>query len=449
MRLKSYFADTIEAAMALAGRELGDDALLVYSREAAPEARYLGSYEVVFAGSAADSSAKPGPETPSLPVSAAQPFAAALTPEAVIFPPAALAPPAPAPADHLRWVSSAFDDLRSEIGSLRNDVAAHRRAMEDMLVSTDRRAWRLLSDWSEEPDSLPGVALAGQLLRADMNPEHVLDLLESVRDQVRSLEDVRAGGSAPAAAQWKKLLRDELIARRSIDAGLTSPAGRTVIVLTGPPGAGKTTVAMQLAAYAAARGLSPRLIAFEPARLAAAQTLRAYAAVLGAPFDLTRQGDRLAALVARQPAGSLVIIDGPGVGLREDDSAAQLDAFCALQAVSETWLVLPGLQRSADLENAANRFARFRPARLVFTRTSEVRHWGAVWSCAEHCDAPLAFFCEGPRIPEDLAVASAERLADNLLAAPASPDSSAGGHTRSGRSRPTGRAEQASASGRR
>jgi len=48
MRLKSYFAATVEEAMALASKELGGEAMLVYSREASPEARYLGQYEVVF-----------------------------------------------------------------------------------------------------------------------------------------------------------------------------------------------------------------------------------------------------------------------------------------------------------------------------------------------------------------------------------------------------------------
>lgn len=48
MKLKSYFSGTVEAAMELARRELGDDALLINARPAAPEARYLGAYEVVF-----------------------------------------------------------------------------------------------------------------------------------------------------------------------------------------------------------------------------------------------------------------------------------------------------------------------------------------------------------------------------------------------------------------
>lgn len=46
--VKSFFADSIPAAMEQARRELGADALLLNSREAPPEARHLGDYEVVF-----------------------------------------------------------------------------------------------------------------------------------------------------------------------------------------------------------------------------------------------------------------------------------------------------------------------------------------------------------------------------------------------------------------
>jgi len=47
MQLKGYFSGTVEAAMELARKELGEDALLANARPAA-ETRYLGSYEVVF-----------------------------------------------------------------------------------------------------------------------------------------------------------------------------------------------------------------------------------------------------------------------------------------------------------------------------------------------------------------------------------------------------------------
>src|SRR5579884_1104978 len=48
MRIKSYFADSVQEAMELARLELGPEAMLVNSRKTDPELRHLGAYEVVF-----------------------------------------------------------------------------------------------------------------------------------------------------------------------------------------------------------------------------------------------------------------------------------------------------------------------------------------------------------------------------------------------------------------
>src|ERR1700721_457497 len=64
MRLKSYFSGTVEAAMELAQKELGEDALLINARPSTPETRGLGAYEVVFGvapKSDAEEAAKPVP----------------------------------------------------------------------------------------------------------------------------------------------------------------------------------------------------------------------------------------------------------------------------------------------------------------------------------------------------------------------------------------------------
>ena len=49
MKLKSFFAGSVEAALGLAREELGAEAILVNSRKSPPEAKHLGEYEVVAA----------------------------------------------------------------------------------------------------------------------------------------------------------------------------------------------------------------------------------------------------------------------------------------------------------------------------------------------------------------------------------------------------------------
>ncbi len=64
MRIKTYYSGTVEAALALAGRELGDDALLLSARPAPTGLGHLGAYEVV-AGCAAPETESCAPAEPS------------------------------------------------------------------------------------------------------------------------------------------------------------------------------------------------------------------------------------------------------------------------------------------------------------------------------------------------------------------------------------------------
>ena len=71
MKIKSYFADSVEQAIQEARQELGAEAMLITSRRSSPETRSLGAYEVVFGLNAASNSssnssgARPRPMAPA------------------------------------------------------------------------------------------------------------------------------------------------------------------------------------------------------------------------------------------------------------------------------------------------------------------------------------------------------------------------------------------------
>lgn len=70
MRIKSYFASSVQAAIGLARREFGDEVTLVTSHASPLDSRHLGDYEVVFA---IDDVSASEPEVLSAPELAADP----------------------------------------------------------------------------------------------------------------------------------------------------------------------------------------------------------------------------------------------------------------------------------------------------------------------------------------------------------------------------------------
>lgn len=72
MEVRSYYATSVEAAIEMARRELGPEAMLIRSRRTTPELAHLGRYEVVFAAEEQMPAAParplaPIPETPRRP----------------------------------------------------------------------------------------------------------------------------------------------------------------------------------------------------------------------------------------------------------------------------------------------------------------------------------------------------------------------------------------------
>jgi len=375
MRIKSFFGATVDQAMAQARLELGADALLLNTRRL-NETGKPSSYEVVMGLSKSQALAE---DKPSAPV----PEAASTNP------------------------------VTSELAKLREQMDE----IQKLLVQSSKN--QLLNS-----RTAPALAdLHARLIGANVDPVLSKDIVDRLEANMATDAFFRAEGSHPqyASNQWKVMRQDpprletffrtEIERRIQFQPGLGTENGSfgPVAVVVGPTGGGKTTSLAKLAIATSAH-MPVRVLSLDRSRPGASQQLQILARGPGVTFSSVEALDQVPALLAGVRTKECVLIDTPGFAAGDQRSAQTLADVLFRCPEVDIHLVIPGYMSQVDFRNAIQRYAVFKPSKLLVTKLDESQTLGTAFSEAVRARMALSFFTDGLRIPEDIHSASADDL---------------------------------------
>ncbi len=357
--IRKYQAKTITEALAMVRADLGRDAVIVQTRKVNQKILGVWKRELVEVW------ASDNPELENL----RRPS-----------PPAA----ATAPVEQ----SSRLDQLESEIQSL--------KAMIAQLAQQ-------------------GVALVQPNAPNPPEQNHWVSLLQEaeVEESVaRALLD-----SVPPHTLSENALRSLIAQRLTTSGAITLREGQPkVVMVVGPTGVGKTTTVAKLAAqYALLQKRRVGLVTVDTYRIAAVEQLRTYSQIIGVPIRVVYSSTEMPAAIKEFQQMDLIFIDTAGRSQRNSMQIGELKACCELIRDCEVHLVLSATTKTRDLYDIVERFSAIPLHHLIWTKLDESTTFGNILNVAVKYPLPISYVTTGQRVPEDVEVAEASKLASLVM----------------------------------
>lgn len=231
------------------------------------------------------------------------------------------------------------------------------------------------------------------------------DVEETVAQEL--LNNLTPNGLSEAA------LQTHIAQRINTSGAIAVESGRPkVVMLVGPTGVGKTTTIAKLAAqYALIQKRCVGLVTIDTYRIAAVEQLRTYSQIIGVPIQVVYSSAELPAAMREFEGMDLVFVDTAGRSQRNSMQIAELKNCCERLSNCEMHLVLSSTTKTRDLYDVMERFSVLPINHLIWTKLDESTTFGNIVNVAVKYPLPISYVTMGQRVPEDVEVAEANKLA--------------------------------------
>lgn len=251
--------------------------------------------------------------------------------------------------------------------------------------------------------------------QSGMNQEHLDEIMQLTLEHMPSK---MRENSETVKRYFQVLLRKMIPVRLE-----TSPkmGGKKVVMLVGPTGVGKTTSIAKLAArysYLLEKKYKVGLVVLDTYRIGAVEQLMQYARMMKLGIETVVDPPEFSSALDSLRYSDYILIDTMGSSpydkgkiekiyecLRSNDTEYSVDVV----------LVLPSSIKYEDLKATYDNFAPLGIDTMMFTKLDETRGFGNIFSLVYETKIPISYFSVGQEVPEDLVVSNSDFLVDCLL----------------------------------
>ncbi len=300
-----------------------------------------------------------------------------------------------------------IDSLLKEVNGLKQvvrDMAADRKKVQYQ-DSPDLSNM----DWSDEL-----IEAYHMLANSGMKKSYVRELIQEVNFDLKDSDytNKELVQERLATCLMKKVTIADPLKNVGAISGTSDPS---IIAIIGPTGVGKTTTIAKIASKATAKNIRVGLVNLDSYKIGAADQLSMYSKLMKLPFRNTRKKEELQQILYDFSSLDLILVDTVGSSQKDQDKLAEIKGLLSSISGIKSLLVLSASTRGSDVSDIVKRYSILQPQGVIFSKLDETSAFGSMFNIHLSSKLPLSYFCVGQKVPDDIEMASSERLADLIL----------------------------------
>ena len=251
--------------------------------------------------------------------------------------------------------------------------------------------------------------------QSGMNREHLDSIMKMTLEH---MPFKMRENSATVKRYFQTLLRKMIPIRLE---STPSVGSKKVIMLVGPTGVGKTTSIAKLAArysYLLQKKYKVGLVVLDTYRIGAVEQLMQYARMMKLGIETVVDPPEFSIALDSLRYCDYILIDTMGSSPYDKNKIEKI--YECLNANNTEYnvdvvLVMPSSIKYEDLKVTYDNFSSLGVDTLMFTKLDETMGFGNIFSLSYETRKPISYFSVGQEVPEDLVCANSDFLVDCLL----------------------------------
>lgn len=385
MMIQTFEAETLRAAMKKVRAQLGQDAMILRTREVLATGPHQSvRYEVTARGS--DGASEQSTSTPNADEDMApqrEDIATDTQPH------------------HLKRVEAGLEALRHDVSNLKHqsDGWNHlERRLDAAIGSLHAEVVQLGRHLQSAFRGVTGSdPLTRGLVTAGVEPLIASAIVNRARAKVAPNEGVALATPPNIGDEIQGMLSTSLPVWEQRDG---NEAGPSVHAFVGPTGMGKTRTLVKLATIASfSHHRRVALVTIDLNRIGGLETLKAFSGILGIPMRKASNRRELSKVLRDLSQCDLVLIDTAGCGPWDDGQLAKTADTLEAGHI-QRHLVLSATTNAEESGLIAQRHGLCGLSSLIVTKVDEAKGPGALLSAVWGTNSPLSHICDGQGIPD-------------------------------------------------